>query len=296
VVVDKPVGPTSHDVVDAVRRALRERRVGHTGTLDPFASGVLPVCVGQATRLARFLTDGEKAYRARVRLGFATDTDDLTGAPLGEPRAAAVDGAAVRAACERLVGTLPQVPPAFSAKKVGGQRLYELARAGRAVPREAVTVTVHAIELVAHEGDALELDVRCGAGTYVRALARDLGEILGTGGHLTALRRTRSGGFGLDEAVPLDRVGDAGSLRPLEALLTDWPSVRVGARGAAELGFGRSLSRDLTDEVWPAAAAHVRVLSDDGRLLAIAVPRGGSAPDAPLPVPASLHPDIVFAR
>lgn len=295
-VVDKPVGPTSHDVVDRVRLALGERRVGHTGTLDPFASGVLPVCVGQATRLARFLTAGEKAYRARVRLGFATDTDDLTGAPLSEPRAVAVDDAAIRAACGRLVGTLPQVPPAFSAKKVDGQRLYDLARAGRAVPREAVVVTVHAIDLVAREGDWFEIDVRCGPGTYVRALARDLGEALGTGAHLTALRRTRSGGFGLDAAVPLERVGDAASLRPIDVLLPDWPAVRVGARGAEWIGFGRTLTRDLTDGDWPADAAHVRVLSEDGRLLAIAVPRGGSAPDAALSVPASLHPDIVFAR
>jgi tRNA pseudouridine55 synthase len=296
VVVDKPVGPTSHDVVDAVRRALGLRRVGHTGTLDPFASGVLPVCVGQATRLARFLTDGEKAYRATVRLGFATDTDDLTGAPLGEPHAVAVDDGAIRAACGRLVGTRPQVPPAFSAKKVEGRRSYELAREGHAVPREPVTVTVHAIDVVSRDGDALEIHVRCGAGTYVRALARDLGELLGTGAHLTALRRTRSGGFGLEEAVPLDRVGDAASLRPLDALLPEWPSVRVGPRGAEAIGFGRSLTRELTDGGWPEGAPHVRVLSDDGHLLAIAVPRGGAAPGAALPVPAVLHPEIVFAR
>lgn len=294
-VVDKPAGPTSHDVVDAVRRALAERRVGHTGTLDPFASGVLPVCVGQATRLARFLTDGEKAYRATVRLGFATDTDDATGTPLSEARPVDVTDAAVRAACARLVGTLPQVPPAFSAKKVDGERLYALARAGRPVPREAVTVTVHAIDVVSRERDAIEMDVRCGAGTYVRAIARDLGEILGTGGHLTALRRTRSGGFGLDAAVTLDRLAP-GALRPLEALLVEWPSVRVGTRGAEAIGFGRALTRELTDEAWPDGAAHVRVLADDGTLLAIAVPRAGSAPDSALPVPASLKPDIVFAR
>jgi tRNA pseudouridine55 synthase len=279
-----------------VRRALRERRVGHTGTLDPFASGVLPVCVGQATRLARFLTEGEKAYRATVRLGFATDTDDLTGAPLADPRPVHVTDASVRDACARLVGTVSQVPPAFSAKKVDGERLYALARAGRPVPREAVTVTVHAIEVVSRDADALLLDVRCGAGTYVRAIARDLGVLLGTGAHLTALRRTRSGGFDEAAAVPLDRVGDPDALRPLEALLVDWPSVRVGARGAEAIGFGRALTRELTDEAWPADAAHVRVLADDGTLLAMAVPRGGSAPDAALPVPASLHPDIVFAR
>lgn len=295
-VVDKPVGPTSHDVVDAVRRTLGERRVGHTGTLDPFASGVLPVCVGQATRLARFLTDGEKSYRARVRLGFATETDDLTGAPLADPRPVDVADDAVRAACAHLVGTRPQVPPAFSAKKVDGERLYALARAGRPVPREAVTVTVHAIDLVSRDGDALELDVRCGAGTYVRAIARDLGELLGTGAHLTALRRTRSGGFDERSAVPLGRVGEASSLRPLEALLVDWPSVRVGARGAEAIGFGRAVTRELTDGPWPDGVAHVRILSDDGTLLAIAVPRGGSLPDAALPIPASLHPEIVFAR
>jgi tRNA pseudouridine55 synthase len=296
VVVDKPVGPTSHDVVDGVRRALGERRVGHTGTLDPFASGVLPVCVGQATRLARFLTAGEKEYRARVRLGFATDTDDLTGTPLSDPRPVAVEDDALRDACRRLVGTLPQVPPAFSAKRVGGERLYDLARAGKAVARAAVPVTVHAIELVVRDGDAFEIDVRCGPGTYVRALARDLGEALGTGAHLTALRRTQSGGFGLDAAVPLDRVGDAASLRPLDGLLSDWPAVRVGPRGAEWIGFGRTLTRDLTDGDWPADAAHVRVLSEGGHLLAIAVPRGSSVPDAALQVPASLHPDIVFAR
>ncbi|MET0555016.1 MAG: tRNA pseudouridine(55) synthase TruB [Vicinamibacteria bacterium] len=295
-VVDKPVGPTSHDVVDAVRRALGLRRVGHTGTLDPFASGVLPVCVGQATRLARFLTDGEKAYRARVRLGFATDTDDLTGTPLGEPRAVGVDDAAIRAACARLVGTLPQVPPSFSAKKVDGRRSYELARAGLAVPREAVVVTVHAIDLVARAGDALEIEVRCAAGTYVRALARDLGAMLGTGAHLTELRRARSGGFGLEAAVPLDRVGDAASLRPLDALLPEWPSVRVGARGAEAIGFGRPLTRELTDAPWPEDATHVRVLAEEGTLLAIAVPRAPSVPGSALPVPASLHPEIVFAR
>jgi tRNA pseudouridine55 synthase len=296
VVVDKPVGPTSHDVVDAVRRALGVRRVGHTGTLDPFASGVLPVCVGQATRLARFFTEGEKAYRARVRLGFATDTDDLTGVPLGEPRPVAVGDAAVRAACARLVGTLPQVPPAFSAKRVGGERLYDLARAGRAVPRDPVVVTVHAIELVARDGDALEIDVRCAAGTYVRALARDLGEILGTGAHLTALRRTRSGGFGEAAAVPLERVGDAASLLPLDALLSDWPAVAVGTRGAEAIGFGRDLTPDMTNGAWPDGSAHLRVVSEDGCLLAIAVPRAGSTPGAPLSVPASLHPEIVFAR
>jgi tRNA pseudouridine55 synthase len=292
-VVDKPSGPTSHDVVDRVRRALGQRRVGHTGTLDPFATGVLPVCVGQATRLARFFTGGEKTYRATIRLGFATTTDDLTGEALHEPRTVAVDDEALRSACRALVGTLPQVPPAFSAKRVGGQRLYDLARAGRAVEREAVTVTVFALEVLSREGDRLDVEVRCAPGTYVRALARDLGEALGVGAHLTALRRTRSGGFGLDAAVPLDAI-DAERVLPLDALLTDWPAVRVTAEGETAVGHGRAVTSGLTLDSWPAEAAHVRLLDAGGRLLGIAVPSGGAAGE--LPVPRVLKPEIVFAR
>ncbi len=293
-VVDKPSGPTSHDVVDRVRRELGQRRVGHTGTLDPFATGVLPVCVGMATRLARFFTDGEKAYRATVRLGFATTTDDLTGEPLHEPRAVAVDDEGLRAACAALVGTFPQVPPAFSAKRVGGRRLYDLARAGRPVEREAVRVTVHAFDVLARDGDRLDVAVRCGPGTYVRALARDLGEALGTGAHLTALRRTHSGGFGLDAAVPLDAL-DPERLVPMEALLPDWPGVAVNARGREAVRHGRDLTPDLA-EAWPPDAPHVRLLDEAGRLVAVAVPRPASAPGSGLEFPAALHPDIVFER
>ena len=211
-VVDKPRGPTSHDVVDRARRALRERRIGHTGTLDPFATGVLPLCVGRATRLARFLSGGDKVYRASVRLGFATTTDDLTGEPLADARAVSVSRMALEDAIPAFVGTFDQVPPAFSARHVGGRRLYELARQGEAAPRAATPVTVHALDLVSRDADRLELEVRCSAGTYVRAIARDLGERLGTGGHLVALRRTRSGGFDLSRAVPGDAL-DASARR-----------------------------------------------------------------------------------
>jgi tRNA pseudouridine55 synthase len=294
-VVDKPSGPTSHDVVDRVRRALGQRRVGHTGTLDPFATGVLPVCVGQATRLARFFTDGEKTYRATIRLGFATTTDDLTGEPLGEPRPVAVGDDALRAACRALVGTLPQVPPAFSAKRMGGQRLYDLARAGRAVERAPVPVTVYALDLLSRDADRLDVEVRCAPGTYVRALARDLGQALGVGAHLTALRRTRSGGFGLDAAVPLDRL-DAERMVPLDALLPEWPSVRLTPRGREAAGHGRDLTRDLTAEDWPAQASRVRLVDDAGRLLAVAAPRPGSADGSGPAFPSALHPEIVFDR
>jgi len=292
-VVDKPSGPTSHDVVDRVRRELGQRRVGHTGTLDPFATGVLPVCVGQATRLARFFTEGEKAYRATVRLGFATTTDDLTGDPLQEPRDALVDDATLREACGRLVGTHPQVPPAYSAKRVGGRRLYDLARAGRVVEREAVPVTVYALEILARDGDLLDVEVRCAPGTYVRALARDLGESLGVGAHLTALRRTRSGGFGLDAAVPLDGL-DVERMLPLDGLLQEWPAVRLDANGVSAVGHGRAVTEDLTTDAWPRDAAHVRLLDASGRLLAIGVPRAGSTGE--LPVPRTLQPEIVFNR
>ncbi|HKZ30818.1 MAG TPA: tRNA pseudouridine(55) synthase TruB, partial [Vicinamibacteria bacterium] len=147
-VVDKPAGPTSHDIVDRARRALKTRAVGHTGTLDPFATGVLVLCVGRATRLARFLAAGEKAYRATVRLGFATTTDDVTGAPLGEERPVELADATLLEALAGLVGTFDQVPPAFSARQVGGRRLYELARRGEAVARAATPVTIHALDLV----------------------------------------------------------------------------------------------------------------------------------------------------
>jgi tRNA pseudouridine55 synthase len=296
-VVDKPAGPTSHDVVDRVRRVLGTRRVGHTGTLDPFATGVLPVCVGRATRLARFLSGGEKEYLATVRLGFATTTDDATGEPLGVPRPADVEDAELGAALAVLVGAFDQVPPAFSAKHVNGRRLYELARRGEAVARSAAPVTVHALELLARRGEELEIRVRCSPGTYVRALARDLGERLGTGGHLTALRRTRSGAFDLSRAVPGDDLaGAAANLVPLSGLLLDLPAVRVGPAGRALLGHGRELGRDVVLDGFPEAPVdRVRVLDGDGELLALAVPRGLSPgePGGPPRSPA-LHPDLVL--
>jgi tRNA pseudouridine55 synthase len=296
-VVDKPAGPTSHDVVDRVRRALGTRRVGHTGTLDPFATGVLPVCVGRATRLARFLSGGEKHYLATVRLGFATTTDDATGEPLGEPRPAEVGDEALGAALAALVGSFDQVPPAFSARHVGGRRLYELARRGEMVPRSATPVTVHGIDLLAREGETLEIAVRCSPGTYVRAIARDVGERLGTGAHLTALRRTRSGSFDLSQAVSGDDLAGAKDrLLPLSVLLLDLPAVRVGAEGRALVSHGRELGREAVVEGFPESPVErVRILDADGELLALAVPRGlGLAePGGPPRFPA-LHPDLVL--
>ena len=295
-VVDKPAGPTSHDIVDRARRALQTRRVGHTGTLDPFATGVLALCVGRATRLARFLTAGEKAYSATVRLGFATTTDDLTGDPLEPERPVELAQGALREALAGLVGTFDQVPPAFSARHVGGRRLYELARRGEAVARAATPVTVYALELVAQGRDTIELELRCSAGTYVRALARDLGERLGTGAHLLALRRTRSGGFDIGQAVPGDQLeGAAGRLVPLSGLLLELPAVVVGEEGLRRISHGRELGPEHVLSGFPEAPVErVRLLDGSGRLLALAAPRGLDESGSALPRVPSLHPDIVL--
>lgn len=297
-VVDKPQGPTSHDVVDAVRKALGVRRVGHTGTLDPFATGALAVCVGKATRLVRFLSEGDKAYRATVRLGFATTTDDLMGEPLSEPSPVRVRLDAVQEACRALTGDLMQVPPVYSAKRVGGHRMYQLARRGVEVPREAVPVRVSELAIVAFDDDRVELEVRCSPGTYVRSLARDLGERLGVGGHLAALRRTRTGAFGLESAVPLDDVADRGrdSMLPLGSLLTEVPAVTVGAEGLAYLRHGRALDRRRVLRGFPEGEPppRLRVLDEGGALLALAVPQGFGPPVPGLSIEPVLHPDIVL--
>ena len=296
-VVDKPPGPTSHDVVDRVRRALGTRRAGHTGTLDPFASGVLPVCVGKATRLARFLAGGDKVYQATIRLGFATSTDDLRGEPIGPARPVDLDRGAIERAGRALTGTLRQVPPAYSARRVGGRRLYELARQGVQVERESTEITVHAFEVLAVAGERVEVAVTCSPGTYVRALARDLGEALGVGGHLIALRRTRSGDFTLvgavDGAVPSAAWEQA--LLPLGALLPGMPAVRVGPEGAAALRHGRDLTGPLVvSDFPPEPQERFRILDEAGSLLALAVPKG-FGPAAPgLEVARVLHPEIVL--
>ena len=294
-VVDKPAGPTSHDIVDRVRRALAERRVGHTGTLDPFATGVLPVCVGKATRLARFLALGEKVYEATLRLGFATTTDDLTGDPLGPPRPVPADEAALAAALRALTGTFDQVPPAFSAKRAQGKRLYELAREGLATAPSPSRVTVHGIELLDAAADRLRIEVRCSAGTYIRSLARDLGEALGCGGHVTALRRTRSGSFGLGDAVPADDLDAAARERllPLRDCLRELPAARVTEEGTRALRHGRDLPRGLVASGFPEAVPpeRLRLLDEQGELLALAVPRGFGEASGLEP---TLHPDVVL--
>jgi tRNA pseudouridine55 synthase len=300
-VVDKPAGPTSHDVVDRVRAVFRMRRVGHTGTLDPFATGVLPVCLGKATRLAAHLANGDKVYRATVRFGFATTTDDLEGEPIGTPVGVAVQAESISAALPCLTGALMQVPPAFSAKRYGGKRLHELARRGIQIERKPVPVTVHALELQSVEGDQAVIEVRCSAGTYVRALARDLGQALGTGAHLRALRRLAAGAFEDRQAVRWDRLDADGpaSVIPLSALLGRWPAARVGAEGRAAVRHGRDLTRQLVISGFPDRVpdSPVRVLDEAGELIALASCRGGflTAAEAPA-LPPVLHPDVVLGE
>jgi tRNA pseudouridine55 synthase len=294
-VVDKPAGPTSHDVVNRVRRALGERRVGHTGTLDPFATGVLVVCVGRATRLARFLAEGEKLYSATVRLGFATSTDDLQGEALSAARPVHVDPGALALAARSLEGTLDQVPPAYSAKRIKGRRLYELAREGEEAPRLPARIHVAELRILAVRGEEIDIRVRCSPGTYVRALARDLGEVLGVGGHLTALRRLASGGFSVDEAVSADSLSPEawGRVRPLSELLLELPAVRLLPAGLTAVRHGKDVGPAEVAEGFPDApgAPHLRLLDSEGALVGMAIPRSGGLTTSPI---ISLHPSIVL--
>ena len=240
-VVDKPAGMTSHDVIARLRRALNERRIGHAGTLDPPATGVLLIGVGRGARLLRFLEAHEKEYVAGVTFGVRTSTQDATGEVLDERDASSLDEQQVRDAFARFVGEIEQVPPMVSAVKVGGERLYQKARRGEEIERRARRVTVSAAEVASFEpGTRATATVRtvCSRGTYVRTLAADAGDALGVGAHLTSLRRTRIGAFGLAEAVPLDEVV-ATSVRPMEDAVSGYPRHEVGEADARAIVHGR---------------------------------------------------------
>jgi tRNA pseudouridine55 synthase len=220
--VDKPVGPTSHDMVGRVRRVLKTRRVGHTGTLDPFASGLLLICVGPATRLSQLLTGMSKSYEAEALLGVRTDTDDCEGAVVSQREGATdLQVEEVEAALSTFRGRILQTPPPYSAKKVGGEAAYLKARRGESVDLAPVEVEIEELELLEWSPPHLRLRTRCSSGTYIRALARDLGEALGVGGHLTALRRTAIGPHTVEGAVSGDSLDDP------RALATAWLPVRT---------------------------------------------------------------------
>jgi tRNA pseudouridine55 synthase len=280
-VVDKPSGPTSFDVVRRIKRAARLARVGHGGTLDPLASGVLPICVGEGTKLAAFLLDADKEYEVTIRLGVETDTYDAQGAVTARHDPSAVDEARVRAALPAFTGPIEQRPPAYSALKRDGRPLYDYARAGEAVAIEPRAVTVHELALVAFAGpEAVALRVRCSKGTYVRSLAFDLGRALGVGAHVAALRRTRSGPFGLAGSLGLAGALEglaAGAALPVIApadALTHLPLCAADHTGTKQLEQGKRLPwTALEDAPPPAPGARVRIIRPDGSLLAVAEPR-----------------------
>ena len=315
--IDKPPGITSHDVVAQVRHILHERRVGHTGTLDPFATGVLAVLVGRATRLAQFLTGLEKEYEAVIRLGYATDTGDFTGQPVHESVEDSEAGSKptgnsdqrwtreqIEAALESLRGEIDQVPPMYSAKKQSGKKLYELARRGEVVEREPVRVRIYKfepIQLASEQGAALlkdnrdgtfdfEVRVECSSGTYIRTLAEDFGKALGVGAHLAGLRRTRVGDFPVQQANTLDQVKTHVAEQSLGRILDSpdeavrrLPYVDLGGDDLSKVRHGVSVK--VSEAVWK-DGEQVRVRDEKGHLIAVAEFNAAES---------SLHPKVVIA-
>jgi tRNA pseudouridine55 synthase len=281
VIVDKPGGLTSHDVVARIRRLAGTRRVGHAGTLDPMATGVLVVGVEKATRLLGYLTLTEKQYDATIRLGQSTSTDDAEGELTKTAPATGLTPETINKAIAELTGEIQQVPPAVSAIKVDGQRAYKLTRAGSAPELKPRPVTVYeftvtAIRPVGH-GDLLDVDatVRCSSGTYIRALARDLGDKLGTGGHLTALRRTRVGGYGLDTAKTLDQLAERFEVMPLaQAAAAAFPRRDLSADEARRLAHGGRLPAGPPGTGTPNPTA---AFAPDGSLVALLAEQDGQA-------------------
>ena len=266
--LDKPLGLSSNDALQRAKRLYRAEKAGHTGTLDPLATGLLPLCFGAAAKFSQISLDADKSYRAMLKLGVTTTTADAEGDVL-ETREVEVSRAQMQVACERFTGSIHQVPPMHSALKRDGKALYEYARAGVELEREARAVTIHAIDIVDDdtpgEGDAWTLDVRCSKGTYIRTLAEDIGAALGCGAHLSGLRRTGSGALSLAAAMTLEQLEamseaerDA-ALMNADALLADWPLVRLGTEDADRFLSGVRRRIALPD------AAHVRVYGPQPR-------------------------------
>ncbi len=273
--LDKPEGPTSHDVVAMARRALGIRKVGHTGTLDPFASGLLLLCIGKATRIAEHLTGLAKSYEAVARLGITTDTEDRHGEAGEEcPGWSELTREAVVSTMQAFKGDIDQVPPQFSAKKVDGVAMHRRARRGEHVALDARPIMVHELELSSLDLPFMGFRVRCSSGTYVRSLARDIGEALGVGAHLTGLRRTSIGTHTLERAITPAQLGDPeavskAALSPLDAL-GHLPAVVVDQKSRDRLAFGQTVDAPETAE-----GGHITVACD-GRLVAIAEVRAGA--------------------
>ena len=286
-IIDKPEGPTSHDVVNRVRRVLKTKKVGHTGTLDPFATGVLVLLVGKATRLAQFLDKDEKEYEAVVRFGFETDTGDKTGMRIAEcgPRSEELFDHLAHIEWDDVLsnfrGELRQVPPMYSAKKIDGKKLYEHARKGVEIERKAVSVNISKLELVsklpasssgqASKTDTVKLRIRCSAGTYIRTLAEDIGRAVGSGAHLTELRRTRAGKFRIQDAVTLEELEAADPerfLRSMNEAVAHLPHFILDKDRVERTrnGLSTSIGRDDLEE-----GAAVKMLDADGKIIAVGI-------------------------
>ena len=274
-VIDKSAGWTSQDVAAKLRGVFHERRVGHGGTLDPMATGVLPVFIGRATRAAEFLESAEKEYVAGLRLGVVTDTQDTSGTVL-ETNSVCVTRAQLEAALRQFLGPIEQIPPMYSAIKINGQKLYELARRGQEVARKPRSITIHALELLEGEGADWTIRVRCSKGTYVRTLCHDLGRALGCGGCMSSLRRTRAGSFTLAQAVTMQQVLDfaAGQdpqqlLMPVDAVFAAHPPLIVTLGQAAKLKNGAQVKD------WQFQSGTYRVYVEDGEFLLLGRVEGG---------------------
>ncbi|HUY14204.1 MAG TPA: tRNA pseudouridine(55) synthase TruB [Terriglobia bacterium] len=299
-IIDKPAGITSHDVVARVRRLLGTHRIGHFGTLDPFATGVLPLSIGKATRLAQFYLKSRKAYEGTVRFGFSTDSYDATGVPSSEVYRNWPDQLALEKVLGEFMGRIMQVPPPFSAKRVGGVRAYQLARQHKPVNLEPVEVEIYAIELLGLEsdGERLRFAVECSGGTYVRSLAHDMGQKVGCPAHLASLRRTAVAEFVESRAVTLEKLAEAmqegksaSLFVPLEALLPDCPELVVRGREEASVRNGRQF--ELAQAARPdrggrpsriQAMSVLKIVNPEHRLIAIARHVTGSL----------YHPDLVL--
>jgi len=290
--VDKPAGLTSHDVVDRIRRAAGIRRVGHTGTLDPGATGLLILCLGHATRLSEHLTGLDKTYEGVMRLGIISDSYDRDGTILEERPVPPLTPAEIQAACDGFTGTIEQVPPMVSAVKVGGERLYKKARKGEVVERKARQVTVHEFAALAYEEPDVRLRVSCSSGTYVRSLCHEVGQILGCGAILAALRRTLVGRHSVDNALPVGQLSNQDAVKehlvPMEDAL-DLPAIVVRPSSRSVVAAGGGLVDADLETPCPVRSGWVQIKSDRGRLLALGTVQATA-------MGARIHPKRVFTR
>ena len=272
VIVDKPQGWTSQDVTARLRRVFNTRRIGHGGTLDPMATGVLPVFVGRATRGVEFFEHAEKTYETVLRLGLTTDTEDISGTVLSE-QDAFVTKTQVENVLQGFRGEIMQVPPMYSALKVNGQKLYDLARKGKTVERQPRPITIHELTLLSMEADGIHLRVRCSKGTYIRTLCKDIGEALGCGGCMAALRRVTAGEYTIAESVPLERLLETETpeafLRPVDSMFRNFPGVELTEKQEARCRNGNSFTLNIADGTY-------RAYSRSGEFLALSKAENGT--------------------